>query len=256
MRIFVVKKWTLIRAAIFILIVLGAIAYTQAAFGSSVPAANMSQAMPVCRVSTGDKVVALTFDTAFGDKDYTLKILDVLKKENVKSTFFVMGIWAEEYPDVVNEIADSQEVASHSMNHLRYPDLTESAVLDDANEAADTIFELTGYDTKLLRLPFGAFNATVIMTLENAGYVPVKWSLDSLDWKGISAKKIYDNVLSNVKSGDIIMFQNNMQETPDALSEIILGLREDGYKIVPLSEMLLKNNYITDSEGTQKNFSD
>jgi len=257
MRIFVVKKWTLIRAAIFILIVIGAIVYTQLAFGNSVPASNISQAMPVCRVSSGEKTVALTFDTAFGDRDYTLKILDVLKKENVKATFFVMGLWAQEYPDVVAEISkEGQEVASHSMNHLKYTDLTESAVLDDANKAADMIFELTGYDTKLIRLPFGAFNAPVIMTLENAGFIPVKWSLDSLDWKGYDAKKIAGNVLSNVKSGDIIMFQNNMKETPEALCEVILGLREDGYKIVPLSEMLIKDNYVVDSEGTQKYFND
>jgi peptidoglycan-N-acetylglucosamine deacetylase len=257
MRIFVVKKWTLIRAGIFVLLVIGAIVYTQLAFGSSVPAASQSQAMPVCRVSTSEKVVALTFDTAFGDKDYTQQIMDVLDKENAQATFFVMGLWADKYPDMVKSISKAGfEIGSHSMNHLRYPDLTETAVLEDANDAADLIFQLTGYDTKLIRLPYGAFNTADIMALENAGYIPVKWSLDSLDWKGNDAKKITDTVLSKAESGDIIMFQNNMEATPEALSDIVLGLREDGYKIVKLSDMLIGSSYIVDSQGTQKYFND
>ena len=77
-----------------------------------------------------------------------------------------------------------------------------------------------------------------------------------MDWKGGDAKKISDTVRSQVKSGDIIMFQNNMAATPEALSDIILGLREDGYKIVKLSDMLLTGNYIVDSQGTQRLFQD
>jgi len=256
MRIFVVKKWTLIRAAVFILLVIGAIIYTQVAFGSSVPASNLEQAMPVFRVATDEKVVALTFDTAFGDNDYTQQIMDVLEKESTDATFFVMGLWANQHQDMVKNLSkEGFEVASHSMNHQRYPDMAETDMIDDANASADLIFQLTGYDDKLLRLPYGAFNTAVIMGLENAGYTPVKWSLDSLDWKGGSAKNISGNVLSKVKSGDIIMFQNNMEATPQALSDIILGLREDGYKIVKLSDMLITDNYVVDSEGTQKHFS-
>jgi peptidoglycan-N-acetylglucosamine deacetylase len=183
--------------------------------------------------------------------------MDALKKEKADATFFVMGLWANENPDMVKSISKAgYEIGSHSMNHMRYPDLTETAVLEEANDAADLIFQLTGYDTKLLRLPYGAFNTADIMALEGAGFIPIKWSLDSLDWKGGDAKKIADTVLSNVKSGDIIMFQNNMEATPEALGSIILGLREDGYKVVKLSDMLIPDNYAVDSQGTQKTFSD
>lgn len=257
MRIFVVKKSTLIRAAVFVLLVIGAIIYTQVTFGGSEPVSSTAEVMPVCRVATSDKEVALTFDTAFGDADNTQQILDVLDNEGVKATFFVMGLWANENQDMTKKIAlAGHEIASHSMNHARYPDMATSEIIGDASDASDLIFQLTGYDTKLMRIPYGAFDSESISALESEGYTPVKWSLDSKDWKGYDAKKIEDEVLSNVKSGDIIMFQNNMAATPEALGAIILGLREDGYKIVTVSEMLLSEGSYVDSQGTQRIFQD
>ncbi|MGE5494238.1 MAG: polysaccharide deacetylase family protein [Burkholderiales bacterium] len=253
MRIFVVKKSTLIRAAVFVLLVVGAIVYTQVAFGGGAPVASTSEAMPICRVATDEKMVALTFDTAFGDADYTRQILDVLDKESAKATFFVMGLWADQNQEATaNMAAMGHEIANHSMNHTRYPDMTANEVLSDASEASDKIFQLTGCDPKVIRMPYGAFNSETVSALENKGYVPVKWSLDSKDWKGGDAKAIADEVLSKVKSGDIIMFQNNMPATPEALPEIILGLREDGYKLVTVSELLLPENSFVDSQGTQR----
>jgi peptidoglycan/xylan/chitin deacetylase (PgdA/CDA1 family) len=257
MRIFVVKKSTLIRAAVFVILVIGAIVYTQVAFGGSEPVSSTSEAMPVCRVATGEKVVALTFDTAFGDADYTQQILDVLDKEGVKATFFVMGLWANENQDTTKDIAMAgNEIASHSMNHERYPDMAASEILTDASDAADLIFQLTGFDTKNIRMPYGAFDTESMSALESEGYTPIKWSIDSKDWSLNDAGKIEDRVLSQVKSGDIIMFQNNMAATPEALEAIILGLREEGYKIVTLSEMMLGEGSFVDSQGTQRMFRD
>lgn len=257
MRIFVVKKSTLIRAAVFVLLVIGAIIYTQVAFGGAAPVSNTSEVMPVCRVAASEKVVAITFDTAFGDTDYTQQILDVLNNEGVKATFFVMGLWANENQDMTKKIASAgEEIASHSMNHTRYPDMATSEILADASDASDVIFQLTGFDTRMIRMPYGAFNTESISALESEGYTPVKWSIDSQDWKTNDAKKIENEVLSQVKSGDIIMFQNNVAATPEALGAIILGLREDGYKIVTVSELLLGDGSYVDSQGTQRVFQD
>lgn len=257
MRIFVVKKSTLIRAAVFVLLVIGAIVYTQVAFGDAAPVSGTAEAMPVCRVSTQEKAVAITFDTAFGEKDYTQQILDALEKEGVKATFFVMGLWANDNQDATGKIAEAgHEAANHSMKHVRYPDLMTSEVIGDADSASDLIFQLTGYDTNIIRMPYGDFNSETISALQSEGYMPVKWSLDSKDWNGLSAQKITDNVMSKVKSGDIIMFQNNVAATPEALPGIILALREDGYKIVTVTELLLDEGAIVDSQGTQRYFQD
>ncbi len=257
MHIFVVKKSTIIRAAVFVLLVVGAIVYTQVAIGDAAPAVSMSETMPICRVSVDDKAVALTFDTAFGDEDHTEKILDALENESAHATFFVMGLWAAENPNALDAIAQAgHEIASHSMNHMRYTEMAPDEILSDAKDAAKLIFDKTGYDTRIIRMPYGAFDSTSITALESQGYIPVKWSLDSKDWKGYDAQKIADGVLSEVKNGDIIMFQNNMAATPEALSAVILGLREQGYKIVTVSDLLLDGDYMVDLTGTQRHVED
>ena len=257
MRIFVVKKNTLIRAAIFLLLVIGAIVYTQVAFHEVEPASTETAVMPVCRVATEDKVVALTFDTAFGDADCTAQILAVLKAEGAPATFFVMGLWAQEYPEEVDAMMQGGfEIASHSMKHTKYTELSQADMLADAAAAAELIFDMTGYDTEIIRLPYGAFDTQTIMTLEAQGYVPMKWSLDSKDWKGYDADKIADIVLDNVESGDVIMFQNNMAATPEALAAIILGLKEQGFTLVTVSNLLISGEYYVDESGTQRVYAD
>ena len=257
MRIFVVKKRTIIRTAVFVALIVGAIVFTQVALSGTAPVVSMSEAMPICSVATDEMAVALTIDTAFGDEDYTDEILSVLKGGGARATFFVMGLWANEHPDALDGILrGGQEIASHSMNHTRYPDMQPSEMLYDASDAADLIFDKTGYDTRLLRLPYGAFSDESIRALEGEGFVPMKWSLDSKDWKGYDAEKIADAVVGQAQPGDIIMFQNNMEQTPQALSSVILGLREAGYKIVPVGDLLLDGDYIIDSSGTQRYFED
>ncbi len=253
MHMFVVKKATIIRAVVFVLLVIGVIIYTQTVKKDVSPALSQAQAMPVCGVETDEMTVALTFDTAFGEEDYTGEILKELKNESVHATFCVMGLWAaENSPAVDSIIQDGHEVASHSMYHERYPDMTQNEIIEDADEAAALIFDKTGYDTRIIRLPYGAFDTPTILALEGEGFIPVKWSLDSKDWKGYDAQKLAQEVLSKVKNGDIIMFQNNMEQTPKALAAIILGLRERGFNIVTLSEMLLDENYIVDDMGIQR----
>lgn len=257
MHIFVIKKWTIIRAAVFLLLIVGAIVYTQVAINDAAPAASLSDLMPICRVATDEKAVALTFDTAFGDEDYTDEILAVLKDESAPASFFVMGLWAAENPDALDAIAqEGQEIASHSMSHMRYTEMSADEILADAKDAAQLIFDKTGYDTRVIRIPYGAFDSASITALESEGYVVVKWSLDSKDWKGLDATKIADDVLSQVQNGDIIMFQNNMAATPEALRAIILGLREQGYKIMTVSDMLLDGDTVVDATGTQRYFED
>lgn len=257
MRIFVVKKNTLIRAAIFLLLVIGAIVYTQVAFRDAKPASTESAVVPVCRVATDDKAVALTFDTAFGDADCTEQILAVLKEKGAPATFFVMGLWANEYPEKMDALAQSGcEIASHSMNHTAYTELTETEMLSDAAQAAELIFDATGYDTELLRLPYGKFDTRTIMALQAQGYIPLKWSLDSKDWKGLSADKIADTVLSQAESGDIIMFQNNVPATPEALGAVIQGLKEQGFTLVTVSGLLIGGEYYVDEDGTQRVYAD
>ncbi|MEI6100531.1 MAG: polysaccharide deacetylase family protein [Eubacteriales bacterium] len=251
MRIFIMKKSTLIKAAVFVLLIIGAVIYTQFFMGdvSGVFSSKADEQMPVCSIKTDVKQIALTIDTAFGN-DKTQQILDILDQYNVKATFFVVGVWAQENPEMLKKIiADGQEVQNHSMKHERYPDLQVSEVLADAQAAQSYLNEETGKNANIIRLPFGAFDDKTLQVLQSSGFTPVKWSVDAEDWKTDDVKQIYNNVISNVKGGDIIMLQNNTAGAEGALKDIIAQLLDKGYEFKTISQILPQGTLQVDSQG-------
>lgn len=257
MRIYVLKKSSVIRTVVFVLLIACALVYTTVVLNKDISAFNEGETdlMPICRVDTQDKNISLTIDTAFGE-DYTQEILDVLKENNVKATFCVLGMWAEKNPELVKAIAaDGHEIISHSMNHERYPDLEETQVISDAKAAQEYLRQAASVDTPYIRMPYGAFDNMVMNALTSNGFIPIKWSLDSKDWEGNGAEEIVNRITGNLTSGDIVMFQNNVQDTPEALKTLLPMLKENGYQIVPLDTLVLKGEYMVDSNGlqTQKN---
>lgn len=252
MRIFVMKKSTLIKAAVFVLLIVGAVLYTQffmqdtnEAFSS----ATVKEQMPICSVKTDVKEIALTIDTAFGN-DKTQELLDILDECNVKATFFVVGMWAQENPELLKQIiAAGHEVQNHSMEHARYPDLKVEEVLTDAQAAQTLLNEETGKNANIIRLPFGAFDDKTVKILMDNDFIPVKWSVDGQDWKTDDVKEVYNNVLKDIKGGDIIMLQNNTVGAEGALKEIITKLLDKGYEFKTMSELLPEGKITIDDKG-------
>ena len=257
MRIFVLKKSTIIRAVVFIVLLAAAVIYTQAIASDSAPAiGEAGKEMPVCSVETDDPVVAITIDTAFGD-DYTDEILKILDEKKVKATFFVLGLWAEKNPAKLDAIVKAgHEIANHSMSHTRYTDMTPEQIKEDVGKANENIKKATNKENIFVRMPYGAFDDKTIKTLQEEGYIPVKWSLDSKDWKQAGKEALKNNVINNLKKGSIIIFQNNIMDTSQALGEIIDEIKKRDYKTATLSEMMLTDNFIIDDNGVQKSFSD
>lgn len=251
MRIFIMKKGTLIKAAVFVLLIVGAVLYTNYFMqdSSDVFSGKDNQQMPVCSVKTDVKEVALTIDTAFGN-DKTQAILDILDEYNVKATFFVVGLWARENPDLLTEIIKAgHEVQNHSMTHERYPDMEVTDVLADAQAAQTLLDEATGKKANIIRLPFGAFDDKTLKILQDNGFIPVKWSVDGEDWKTQDIKEVYNNVIKNTKGGDIIMLQNNTVGAEGALSDIIAHLLDKGYEFKTISDLIPKGNIVVDDKG-------
>lgn len=203
--------------------------------------------VPIYRVETSEKKVALSFDAAWGS-DVTLKLLDILQEHDVKTTFFLVKFWMEKYPDMTKRIAEAgHEIGNHSATHPNMQNLEEKDIRKEIKDTHDKIKELTGQEANLFRPPFGAYNNTLIETLNDMGYYVIQWDVDSLDWKDLSANAIYDRVIKGVKPGSIVLFHNNGKHTAEALEPIIKELKRRDYKIVPVSELLLKENYYIDS---------
>ena len=206
---------------------------------------------PIYRVDTKEKKVAISFDAAWG-ADKTAGIMDIMDEHGVKGTFFLVGFWIDKYPDVVKSIAERGfEIGNHSANHPRMTQLSKEQLIKELNQVNEKIKELTGNTPKVFRPPFGDYNDLVVNTVREQNMHCIQWDVDSLDWKDLSADEIYKRVVPKVKPGAIVLFHNAAKHTPEALPKILDDLIAQGYEIVPISELIIKDNYQIDANGMQ-----
>lgn len=209
--------------------------------------------LPIYSVERKEKVVALTFDAAWGNED-TKEILEILERNQVKATFFMTGGWVKAYPEDVKKIAKAgHDLGNHSENHKNMNQLSKEEIKKEIRSVHEKVESLTGIQMRFFRPPYGAYNDAVIKTAEEAGYMSVQWSVDSLDWKDYGAENIKQTVLENeaLQNGAILLFHNGAKYTKDALEEVICGLKEQGYTFLPLSRLLYTGEYYLDVTGRQ-----
>lgn len=189
---------------------------------------------------TDDKVVALTFDHSWGNK-FTPPILDTLKKNDIKVTFFIMGPWAKKYPEVAQRmVADGHEIASHGYRHENYGDRTPEWVKEDIQKSQGQIKEVTGVEPTLIRPPNGHYSQNSLKVTEELGYKTIIWNVDSLDWKNPGRDVIIDRVMKRIKPGAIILMHasDTPVQTAEALPILLDKIKAQGYQIVTVSELL------------------
>ena len=199
-----------------------------------------------------DKVIALTFDAAWG-ADKTLKIIEILKEYDAHATFFLVGFWIDKYPEETKAIAEAGfDIGNHSENHLNMPRLSTEKMTDEIVSVNKKVRDLTGSTPIFFRAPFGDYANNLMTCIEDLGMVGIQWSIDSLDWKGLGVKEITERIVPKAKSGDIVLFHNNSDHVLDALPVVLEALKNKGFKFVSLSEMVLTDNYYVDSQGVQR----
>nr|MCR4963256.1 polysaccharide deacetylase family protein [Bacillota bacterium] len=206
----------------------------------------LSQAMaghkllPIYEVDTQLPAVAFSFDASWG-AEYTEHILDICDAYQFKTTFFLVNIWLEQYPEMAKQIAArGHEIGLHSASHPHFSQLSPSQMTEELAENAALIEEITGCRPALFRPPYGDYNDSVIQTVNACGYVPVQWSVDSLDWQDLSAEQICRRVTEKLSAGDIVLFHNNGLHTAEALPVIVEYALSRGLRIVPVGELLLQ----------------
>lgn len=209
--------------------------------------------LPIYCVQTDQKKVALSFDAAWGNED-TQKILEILKNRNVHVTFFMTGGWVKNYPDDVKAIlAAGHDLGNHSENHKNMSQLSIAEQEQELMSVHNAVKELTGYEMFLFRPPYGDYDNSVVLTAKKCGYYAIQWDVDSLDWKDYGADSIIDKVTNHkhLGNGSIILCHNGAKYTAEALDSLITGLQDKGYQIVPVSELIIRDNYHMDAEGRQ-----
>ncbi len=197
------------------------------------------------------KVIALTFDAAWG-ADKTQGIIDTMKKYDAKGTFFLVGFWLDKFEKETKAIAEAGfDIRNHSRNHLNMPKLSDDEIRAEIEYVNDRVNELTGIKPTYFRAPFGDYSDRLMSAIEELDMVGVQWSIDSLDWKGLSAKEIFNRVVPKAKSGDIVLFHNNSDHVLDALPLVLSALKEQGFEFVTLSELVATEGYSIDNNGIQ-----
>ena len=248
----------LLRNAAFLLAAVALLRGMVVFFGDSVHASNTvgNRELPIYCVKTDEadgKKIALTFDAAWGNED-TKKILEILKKNNVKVTFFMTGGWVESYPEDVKAIlADGHDLGNHSENHKNMSQISNEEKKEELMKVHEKVRELTGYEMFLFRPPYGDYDNAVIKVARECGYYPIQWDVDSLDWKDYGVDSIIKTVTGHkhLGSGSIVLCHNGAKYTAEALDTLIQNLKDQGYTFVPLSELIYRDHYHLDHEGRQ-----
>lgn len=209
--------------------------------------------LPIYCVQTDKPQIAISFDAAWGNED-TRRILEILKKNDVKATFFMTGGWVESYPDDVRAIyADGHDLGNHSQNHKNMSQLSDEECKQELLSVHERVKELTGYEMFLFRPPYGDYDNHVITNARSIGYYSIQWDVDSLDWKDYGTTSIINTVTrhKHLGNGSIILCHNGAKYTAEALDSLIQELKAQGYTFVPLSELIYRDHYHLDQEGRQ-----
>lgn len=194
------------------------------------------------------QVVALTFDAGANSAGLP-KILRTLSQTGVPASFFLTGSWAAANPSGVSAIvASGHRVGNHSMTHPGFTGLTDAGIAAEVQGAEQAILAAGADPAPLFRFPFGERDARTIAAVNNLGYVPVRWTVDTLGWKGtsggISVQQVADRVLAALRPGEIVLMHigSNPDDgstlDADALPQIIERVRAAGYSFVTLDSLL------------------
>jgi len=199
------------------------------------------------RGDSAQNKIALTFDD--GPQDiYTPQVLDILKKHNVKATFFLIGKNVEVSPGLAKRIADEgHAVGNHTYNHSNLRLHNQMQIRQQIEKTGKAIFDATGAKPYLFRSPYGFYNNVVLQEAESLGYTIIQWSVSGLNGRQDAPfGKIVHRVVDNIQNGSIILLHDgsrlsnkaNRSQIVKALPIIIETLQKKGYQLVTVDELL------------------
>jgi len=245
LRVFVVTRRELLAAVLaaafltgLCLGALGTPARRVSAPPHSGPGYGIPRDQPVREVPSAGKAVALTVNVDWGNEEL-VQMLDVLDQHGVKATFFLTGRWAKLFPELAREIAArGHEIGNHGLSHAHPTQLGRDALVELIQGNVPVLREAAGVEpVPLFAPPYGEQDARVVRTAAELGHWTTLWTLDTIDWQEPPPETIVERVVPRARDGAIVLMHPKPQ-TVAALPRIIAGLREKGYRLVPLWQMM------------------
>ena len=206
----------------------------------TVPKSFLGKTINSVKLSPENKVIALTFDDGPWP-EYTAQVLDILKKNQVKGTFFVVGQMLKRYPNLGKRIVDEGHVIANHTWHHWYHYFNKQAAAFEIDRTSDLIYQTTGVKTNLFRPPGGKLHNGLVAYAKSKNYTVVMWSADSIDYRRQSPSTLVARVMKQSAPGGIVLMHDgggNRSTTVAALPKMIRKYQEKGYRFVTVPELL------------------
>ncbi len=251
MFVMTMTKRKLLRAIMFVLVLITGIAIGVFAILSSINTGAEGVKVPIYCVGRSDNKISITFDCAWANSN-TDELIAILGEYDVKATFFVTGEFCDKYGDDVKKLHSAgHEIQNHSDKHPHVNGMNINDLIADTKSCSSKIEMLTGEKPTLYRAPYGEYDDKVLTTIEGMNYNVIQWNTDSIDWDKPSPETIIERTTKNVSSGSILLFHNDLENTTKALPDILKSLKEQGFEMCRVSELIYTENYTIDSTGKQ-----
>lgn len=219
--------------------------------GQYVSSASATKKLPIYSVQTDKKEVAITFDAAWTNQD-TEQLIKILKKHKATATFFIVGDWADRFPESVKAFYDAgHTIANHSDTHKAFSKCSREEIRKEIVNCNEKLEKIIGEKITLVRAPSGDYTRESLEIAESLGMQTIQWNCDSLDYTKISVEEIVNRVVNSTQKGSIILFHNGVENTAEALDRVLTELEKQGYSFVSVNDLIYKDNYYLDHTGKQ-----
>lgn len=183
------------------------------------------------------KNISLMINVYWGEEPLK-KMLDILDKYDVKTTFFIGGTWARENPDLLKSIYNKgHEIASHGFNHKEHGKLDYTSNLTEIQKCHEIVKDILGIEMELFAPPGGSYNENTIKAASFLNYKTIMWTRDTIDWRDHNSSLIYNRAVTNMQGGDLILMHPT-ENTAEALTNIVCYAKGHGFELVPVSKTL------------------
>ncbi|MBF1033639.1 MAG: polysaccharide deacetylase family protein, partial [Candidatus Nanosynbacter sp.] len=200
------------------------------------PEPTPAPAAPTPAPTTGNKVIALTFDD--GPGPYTAHLLDILDQYGAKATFFLIGSKVSGQASVVRSIqARGHQLGNHSWSHPELPKLSVDQIAGEIDRTNEAIRQATGVKPSILRPPYGAVNGVVLEQLRLRNMSSILWSVDTRDWADRNNQIVCSRAVAGARPGAVILMHDIHQTSVNAVPCILSSLKQQGYSFVTIQRL-------------------
>ena len=195
----------------------------------------------ICLGKDTEKVIYLTFDEGY-EAGYTENILNTLKQNDIKATFFITAHYLNTQPDLVKQMIDEGHiVGNHTVNHKSMPEIKDEEIKDEVMKLHQAVYEKFGYEMKYIRPPKGEFSERTLSLSESLGYKNVMWSFAYVDWddnKQPSQEAALEKIISNLHNGEIMLLHATSKTNSEIMGEMIKKVKIEGYEFRSIDDFV------------------